>query len=159
MKISLGMLAFVLVTAPAAAQSGVKVTSVDQRISALEKARRLLEPKPGASPEELASLQNPFSGTRGTAASAPETAEGSSRPTAPASDRTLLEAMAAQIQPSGSMQLGGRHILLFGERKLRQGDYLTVKFDGVDYILQIEAIDAHTFSLRLNQDEITRSIK
>ncbi|MCB1105379.1 MAG: hypothetical protein H7A44_04515 [Opitutaceae bacterium] len=77
----------------------------------------------------------------------------------PTSDRGVLEKLAELIVPSGIVRLGGREILLFGQKKLKVGDRLTITFEGSDYDLDITAIGANTFTLRYNREEITRSIK
>lgn len=77
----------------------------------------------------------------------------------PAGDRDVLDRLAELIVPSGIVRLGGREILLFGQKKLKVGDRLTITFEGSDYDLDITAIGATTFTLRYNREEITRSIK
>lgn len=77
----------------------------------------------------------------------------------PSSDRELLQVISGKIMPSGTLTLGGESLLIFGQKRLRVGDRLTVAYDGRDYSLEVTAIERTTFTLRLNQDEITRPIK
>lgn len=77
----------------------------------------------------------------------------------PSTDRQLLQVIAPKIMPSGTLILGGEPLLIFGQKRLRVGDRLTVAYDGQDYTLEIAAIDRTTFTLRLNRDEMTRPIK
>lgn len=77
----------------------------------------------------------------------------------PNTDRGLLDIIAARITPSGTLILGGEPLLIFGQKRLRVGDHLTVSYDGQDYNLELTAIERTTFTLRLNRDEITRPIK
>jgi hypothetical protein len=77
----------------------------------------------------------------------------------PAGDRGILEALAGRLAPSGTAILGGEAILLFGQKRLKVGDQLTITFEGFDYILNITDIGRTTFTLRLNREEITRPIK
>jgi len=56
------------------------------------------------------------------------------------------------------MRLGNDSLLIFGSKRLRVGDTLSVTYDGTEYKVQIAAIDAITFTLRLNRAEITRRI-
>ena len=79
--------------------------------------------------------------------------------TRPAGDRDVLEQLAERIVPSGILHLGGKAILLFGQKKLKVGDRLTITFEGSTFDLDITAIGATTFTLRYNSEEITRSIK
>lgn len=77
----------------------------------------------------------------------------------PAGDRAILEDVSAHIIPTGIVRLGGEAILLFGQKKLKVGDRLTITFEGANYDLDITAIGTTTFTLRYNREEITRSIK
>ncbi len=76
-----------------------------------------------------------------------------------ASDREILEKIAASIAPSGMMSFGGQPLLLFREKKLKVGDSLTITFEGKDYVVVIAGIDQSSFKIRLNREEITRPIK
>lgn len=103
-------------------------------------------------PEELRAI----AAAKSAAASAAAQAKASAKP---ATDRELLEVVASRITPSGILILGRDPLLIFGQKRLRVGDRLTVSYDGQDYDLEITAIDRTTFTLRLNRDEITRPIK
>jgi hypothetical protein len=76
----------------------------------------------------------------------------------PATDSDLLERIAGRIVPSGTVTLGDEALLVFGQKRLRVGDRLTVTYDGKDYDLELTAIQRLTFTLRLNRAEITRRI-
>jgi len=80
-------------------------------------------------------------------------------PVRPVGDRNVLTTLAEKLSPSGTAIIGGEPILLFGSRRLKVGDRLTVTFEGADYQLDITAITRTTFTLRLNREEITRPIK
>lgn len=80
-------------------------------------------------------------------------------PLKPLGDRNVLSTLADKLSPSGTAIIGGEPILLFGSRRLKIGDRLTVTFEGADYNLDITAISRTTFTLRLNREEITRPIK
>lgn len=77
----------------------------------------------------------------------------------PATDRELLAHIAARIQPSGTLHLGDDTLLIFGKKRLRPGDHITVTYDGQDYELELATVDQSTFTLRLNKEEFTRSLK
>ena len=77
----------------------------------------------------------------------------------PATDRDVLEKIAARVLPSGIINLGGEPLLIFGQKRLRVGDHLIVTLDKNDYEVAITAIDSTTYTLRLNRDEITRPLK
>src|SRR5579884_919860 len=74
-------------------------------------------------------------------------------------DHEILAAIAGRIVPSGVMQdLDGHPILLLREKKLKVGDYLTITFEGTDYMIELAAIDHSSFTLRLNKEEITQPL-
>lgn len=77
----------------------------------------------------------------------------------PATDSDLLKLIASRVSPSGTLILGDEPMLIFGKKRLRVGDRLTVTYDGRDYDLELIGITRTTFSLRLNRDEITRPLK
>ena len=90
-----------------------------------------------------------------------ETTAAPASPEAPKamSDRDILAAIAPRILPSGTFNLGGQQLLIFNKKRLKIGDRLTVTFEGRNYDLLLKDIDRTNFTLRLNQEEITRPIK
>ena len=76
----------------------------------------------------------------------------------PANDSDLLESIAERVIPSGTLTMNDEPLLIFGQKRLRVGDHLTVTYDGKDYTLELAAIQRFTFTLRLNRAEITRRI-
>jgi hypothetical protein len=76
----------------------------------------------------------------------------------PANDTDLLERIAEKVVPSGILTMNDEPLLIFGQKRLRVGDHLTVTYDGKDYTLELAAIQRFTFTLRLNRAEITRRI-
>lgn len=73
--------------------------------------------------------------------------------------RKKLEAISPQVTPSGTVEIGGNPILLFGQKKVKVGDRLAITFEGQPYELEISDIQRTSFTLRLNGEEITRPIK
>jgi hypothetical protein len=73
-------------------------------------------------------------------------------------DREVLAAIAPHVKPSGVVQVGGSPMLLLREKKLKVGDYLTITFEGNDYVIKLSAISHSSFTLRLNKEEITQPI-
>jgi hypothetical protein len=76
----------------------------------------------------------------------------------PATETDLLERIADRIVPSGTLTLGDETLLVFGQKRLRVGDHLTVTYEGKDHDLELTKIQRLTFTLRLNRAEITRRI-
>lgn len=99
-------------------------------------------------PEELQAL----AASRAAAAAASAQAK-------PTTDSDLLQLISSRVAPSGTLILGGEPMLVFGKKRLRVGDHLTVTYDDRDYDLELIGITRTTFSLRLNANEITRPIK
>lgn len=110
-------------------------------------------------PEEL---NNPFSPAAFGKVPAPVPGladAATAQPTGPSSDQELLELIAPSINPSGTMILGGRPLLLFGQKKVKEGDTLPITFQGAPYVLSIVRILPTSFTLRLNDVLVTRPIK
>ena len=78
---------------------------------------------------------------------------------ASATDRETLEKLAAQIQPSGAMQVRGAQRLLIGGKAFEVGTRFTATYNNLDYELELVAIDRTTFTLRYRGEDITRPIK
>jgi hypothetical protein len=80
-------------------------------------------------------------------------------PTGPRNDRDLLQAIASSLKPSGYIVLGGQPSLSFGQKRVKAGGILTITFEGKQYTLEVVSIDRTNFTLRLNREEFTRTIK
>lgn len=77
----------------------------------------------------------------------------------PRNDRDLLLAIGAGLKPSGFFVLGGQPTLVFGQKRVKAGGTLTITFEGAEHTLEITAISPPHFTLRLNREEFTRTIK
>ena len=77
----------------------------------------------------------------------------------PRTDRDILQAIGSNLKPSGAFVMDGESILLFGQKRVKAGDHLTITFEGTEYTLEIAAIERTSFTLRLNREEFTRPIK
>jgi hypothetical protein len=80
-------------------------------------------------------------------------------PGGPRTDHDLLQAISTSLKPSGYFVLGGQPTLVFGQKKVKAGSFLTITFEGTEYAVEITAIDRTNFTLRLNREEFTRPIK
>ncbi len=92
-------------------------------------------------------------------ATGPKNSTGPVQPAGPVGDRELLESVAARIQPTGSVVVRGKPLLIVGKSRLEVGNEFTVDSGGRDYVLELIAIDRTTFTLRYRGEEITRPIK
>jgi len=165
---SLGLLAtlagFTLARAAEADAAG-SVLSPLKRQEVIDQAAKLL-----AAREITAVASNPFhpegfealvagmdrpagSTTGGTTGETPAQATG------PRSNRDLLQAIGAGIKSPNLIILGGQPVLLFGQKRVKAGGTLTITFEGTQYTLEITTITPPNFTLRLNREEFTRTIK
>lgn len=142
------------------------ISSPEARRTSVELAQRLAKPSiPEALPSNLVQPFNPLAFNQPDAeelraiAAARAAAVASAAENKPSTDRELLQLIAERITPSGTLILGGEPMLIFGQKRLRVGDRLTVSYDGQDYDIELTAIDRIAFTIRLNHDEITRQIK
>ena len=141
-----------------AAETSSDILPPSKRALTLELARTLLTFKTFESSDEALAAMNPFNPVQPVT----ETVEMVNSPivVVPAlSERDLLKSMADGITPSGMMQMAGRQVLLFGQKKLKVGDHIPVTYQGTAYELEVIAIDRTSFTLRLKNEEITRPIK
>ena len=77
----------------------------------------------------------------------------------PRTDHEILRAIAASLKPSGNFVMSGQPTLVFGQKRVKAGSFLTITFEGTEYTLEITAIERTSFTLRLNREEFTRPIK
>jgi hypothetical protein len=142
----LPVLAWSILAATAAAKSDL--ASPEKRHGSITQALALVQP---VTPAPLpADLKNPFIMSRD------EKTTGGARQLA--GDHQVLEAVASHLAPSGVVQVGDSPMLLLGEKRLKVGDYLTITFEGTEYMVELSAINHSSFTLRLNKEEITQPI-
>ena len=142
----LPVLAWSILAATAAAKSDL--AGPEKRRGSINQALALVQP---VTPAPLpADLKNPFLLSR------EEKPAGGARQLA--GDHQVLEAVASHLAPSGVVQVGDSPMLLLGEKRLKVGDYLTITFEGTEYMVELSAINHSSFTLRLNKEEITQPI-
>lgn len=143
-----------------------------RRQSAVEIAERISRtPAPPAVPEDLPQPFNPpdfDAPTPGEAKpgmgaapgkpAAPSAPGAAAAPAGPAGDRDVIEMLAAQIRPSGMINLRGSPRLIISNKPFEIGTRFTVTYAGQDYELELTAIDRTTFTLRYRNEETTRPI-
>ena len=132
-------------------------------------AERLAERKaPSPLPENLVSPFNPTDFDRNeaqeqaaarAAAAGADARNASTPPPVPLGDRQILEVLAAQLTPTGTMQINGSPRLVMGSKRFEIGTRFTVTYNNEDYELELVSIDRTTFTLRYRGEEITRPIK
>lgn len=166
---ALGLSWFMLVTGVAEAAKVVPDLLPPQRRQVtVTLAERLAERKaPSPLPEGLVSPFNPKNFDRNEAqaqaaartAANPDSRGGPTPPPAPLGDRQILEVLAAQLTPTGTIQIGGAPRLVMGSKRFEVGTRFTVTYNNADYELELVNIDRTTFTLRYRGEEITRPIK
>lgn len=177
---SLALLALALVaTAFAADKKDEKSDKVksdlvppDKRRASVELGQRLTRPPtPEPLPADLAQPFNPpgfdlpdrneaqpvpppsvagGAGAGGAAAPAP--------PGPVPGEREKLDTLAAKLAPTGSIKFGNNYLLSFGTKNVRVGADFEVSTNGQVYVLKLVAVDSLTFTVRLGNEEVTRSI-
>lgn len=145
------------------AVSQANVLSPAARQNKLNAAKKVLNPGEAALPANLTSPFYPAGfaglGSRGGPIPGPSSSEEAAAPAVPRGDQAVLQAIATGLKPSGFFVIGGESTLVFGQKKVKAGSFLTITFEGASYTLEITAIDRSTFTLRLNREEYTRPIK
>jgi hypothetical protein len=163
-----GAVGIIILIAFSLAARGAKPTAdippPDTRKSAVETAERLARtsvsaplPKtmPGPfNPPGFDKADHPEANTTGAAAPNSATAA-----TAPATDREALAAVAAKIPTTGTINLGGKPLLISGVNKIEIGSHFTVVYNGQEYELELVAITSTTFTVRYKGEEYTRPIR
>lgn len=152
-----GIICCSLMAAPAS-----DILPLETRRRSVETAERVAKiSTPAALPSDIVNVFNPvaFGQPDGDELKAISAARATTEASRPATDRELLEALIPKITPSGTLIIGGEPLLIFGKKRLRVGDVLTVSYDGQDYNLELTTIDRTTFTVRLNHEKITRQIK
>jgi hypothetical protein len=146
----------ILGSLPGVLMAQATIASPQKRMATLDLARELLTTKPVVANGEEFVYKNPFDPRKPAAV---VTTEETPAPAVGLNDREILSNIANSITPSGTMRVGDKQILLFGQKKLKVGDSLPIVFQGTTYELQISGIERTSFTLRLNKEEITRPIK
>ncbi len=142
--------------------AGEAVLSPVKRQQALDRGKALV-----AAREIVPAAANPFYpaafaeavAAMGRAANPTSTETTTGNPAGPRNARELLRAIAVSLKPSGYIVLGGQPSISFGQKRVKAGGVLTITFEGNQYTLEIVSIDRTNFTLRLNREEFTRTLK
>lgn len=139
--------------------ASAQVASVEDREAVLAKAERLyVVPMDPAIQDRFAQTADPFNlpeGEKMTLTSAP----GEIKSRVPMSDRDILKELSEKIRPNGVMQFGEDILLIFGERRVRVGEFLSLQHQGQTYKVQVVKADTRAFMLRLNEELISKRIQ
>jgi hypothetical protein len=148
---------FVTFAVISSAQSTKDIVPPQRRAATVELAKRLIVS--AASNESLSNIINPFTLSGERSATVPSEAEQqAARAAMMASNRSLLAALADQLEPKGTFVVGGESIILLGQKKLKVGEKLPITFEGAVYELEITSIETTRFTVRYKNEELTRPI-
>lgn len=139
-----------------AAAPASDIGSPQKRMVTVDLVRTLLTTRSYDGGADYIVQNNPFNPMKPVAA---DTAKPEAVTASQLADHDLLVKIANTITPSGTIKVGDNQILLFGQKKLKVGDSISIVFQGVAYELHIVGIERASYTLRLNQEEITRPIK
>lgn len=147
-----------------AAKATPDLTPAPRRQSAVDTAIRLANRT--APPDLPATIISPFNPTGfdlaepdPTAAAALQRAAGGATAAAPLTTRDILETLAKRLNPSGTIVVDRKPLLLIDRNRFEVGTKFVVTYEGREYELQLISIDRTTFTLRYRGEEITRPIK
>ncbi|RKX36226.1 MAG: hypothetical protein DRP71_00750 [Verrucomicrobia bacterium] len=143
----------------AAAQATATVIAVKDRTLTLAMARELLTIKEGDNSAAMARMRDPFEVMLADVAVVAETSVEVVPAPARYNDRQVLEAIAPGVNPTGTARVGTTDYLLFGQKRLKQGEKLTITYEGSAYLIEITSIQRNNFRIRLNSEELVRPIK
>jgi hypothetical protein len=150
---------------PVRAAEASDVQTPTKRQELLDQAKKLLAPREAVPP-----VFDPFhseafndliaaSHGGGAAPGGENTGTRAAPAPGPRSPHGLLQAIATGLKPSGFFVLGGEPTLVFGQKRVKAGGFVTITFEGTEYTLEVISIDRPNFTLRLNREEFTRPIK
>jgi len=141
------------------AQITATVMPVREREATLALAEQLLADRSSEDEVALNLQRDPFQVMLANASLA-DTPVLQAAPTAPRyNDLQVLEAIAPRVNPTGTVQIGGLDFLLFGQKRLKVGEMLTITYEGSVYLIEIASIERNNFRIRLNSEELVRPIK
>ncbi len=158
-----------VIARPVSAAEVENVVNPQKRLEVLDQAKNMLANKalvpagkdPFHSEAYAESIAGPSRGPEGPQQPAVDNTKIRAVPVGPRSAHDLLQAIATSpsLKPSGFFVLGGQPTLVFGQKRVKAGSFLTITFEGAEYALEIVSIDRPNFTLRLNREEFTRPIK
>lgn len=152
-------ISFVLLASVASAADAAKgaVIAPAKRIEALKLAGQVLAPRAPTWKATTVTLADPFVRTNFAPESKPAEDPTPKLPDRP--DTEVLEAAANILNPTGSMMVDGENYLLIGSKRYKTGAQITVTIDGIVYSVKISAIEGKSYTLRLNEQELSRQLK
>jgi hypothetical protein len=150
-------IALLVLIIPAIEGNAKSVVSTVVRNEKIELAKSLLESRTQGDSSSFKGLTNPFS-TSGRTLNRISVKPKPGISKKIYTDSEIVKAVAAKINPTGIVRIGGEYFLLFGQKRLKVGDILTINYKNQSYPIIISAIKNNQFTVRLNGEEIVKSI-
>jgi hypothetical protein len=150
-------IALLVLIIPAFEGNAKSVVSTVVRNEKIELAKSLLESRTQKDSSSFKGLTNPFS-MSGRTLNRISVKPKSGIAKKIYTDSEIVKAVAAKINPSGIVRINGEDYLLFGQKRLKVGDILTINYENESYPIIISAIKNNQFTVRLNSEEIVKSI-
>jgi hypothetical protein len=122
------------------------------RSASIVAAEAVLGPRDFKHKADASDILNPFAPARAVV-------KAEAAPVARPSDQEFINTLAAQLSPTGALQMGGQAFLLFGEKKVKVGEFIPINFDNETYEVELLDLTRTAFTVRLNNVQTTRSIK
>jgi hypothetical protein len=154
-----------LVLFAAGAASAQLVVTPAKRAEVLAQVEGLMAPRDAAStptpptPFHSESFRAAILSAGVAGSAAPATRSETARPAGPRVGRDLIVALAEGLRPSGFFIVSGEPTLVFGQKRAKAGDSLSINFEGADHTVVITAITPPNFTFRLGNEEFTRTIR
>jgi hypothetical protein len=163
------VLAFVVLSGASSAHAAKPTADIvppETRKASVDKAEHLARapaavplPNPLLSPFNPPGFDKSDRADNGAAAPSGSGSAGAAQAAQPATDREALAAVAAKIPTTGTINLGGKPLLISGVNKIEIGSHFTVVYNGQEYELELVAITSTTFTVRYKGEEYTRPIR
>lgn len=144
---------------PVPAAETSDILSSGKRAEILDRAKQLLAARGTPAIAKDPFHSRAFAEASGAVPHAATTDAKGARSGSPRSAQDLLQAIAANLNPSGNFVINNQSTLVFGQKRVKAGGTLTITFEGTEYTVEIIAIESNNFTLRLNREEFTRPIK
>ena len=147
------ILAALFAIVPAGLRAAADIPSSQARAKILENGEKLLS-EPEHQYNTKTPAKSPFTAkpVANEVKAAPKTGR-------PSSDAEFLQILAAKLNPTGALMLGDQALLLFGEKKVKVGDTIKIPFDKDSVDVELVDLSGTSFTLRLNNEQLTRPIK
>ncbi len=161
-------LVFLVMASSGLAQMGARISSARDRQTTLDTVEKALSMEDAGLKARFAELRYPFrfvepeqpTAVAGKDDEKPEPVV-EEKPVIP--DEVILEAIAAQLRPKGTLIRSDRRmIILIGpggrDINLREGDEFSANYQGEQYSVTVSSVTTDLFSLKLNDTVISRPV-